>query len=101
MESITVDQYINDPRSFFTYLGSARVKEIAFQHTENPDHKLLDIVFEILLDDHHPAEFLIRLETHMTEVQNMLNKLAQAIEHPMPHPWDEDKFEKAVIGEIL
>ena len=57
MESIKVKQYKNDSKSFFTYLGSARAKEIAFQHTENPDLKLLDIVFETVLDDHRPAEF--------------------------------------------
>jgi hypothetical protein len=34
MESIKVRQYKNDPRSFFTHLGSARAKEVAFQHTE-------------------------------------------------------------------
>ena len=101
MESIKVKQYKKDPRSFFTYLGSARAKEIAFQHTDNPDLKLLDIVFETVLDDHRPAEFLIRLETPMTEVQTLLDKLVQAIEHPMPHPWDEDKFDKAVTGKTV
>jgi hypothetical protein len=101
MESIKVRQYKNDPRSFFTYLGSARGKEIAFQHTENPDVKLLDIVFEVALDDHRPAEFLIRLETPMTEVRDLLNRLIQAIEHPMPHPWDEDKFDRAVTGKTI
>lgn len=98
MESIKVKQYKNDPKSFFTYLGSARAKEIAFQHTENPDLKLLDIIFETALEDHHSAEFLIRLETSMTEVRSLLKKLTQAIERPMPHPWDEDKFDKAVTG---
>jgi len=101
MESIKVKQYKNDPRSFFTYLDSARAKEIAFQHTESPELKLLDIVFEIVLDDSRPAEFLIRLETPMSEVQNLLNKLVQAIEHPMPHPWDEDKFDRAVTGKTI
>ena len=101
MDTIKVKQYKNDPRSFFTYLGSARAKEIAFQHTESPDLKLLDIVFEIALDDHRPAEFLIRLETPMTEVRTLLNKLVQAIEHPMPHPWNEDKFDRAVTGKTV
>jgi hypothetical protein len=101
VESINVKQYKNDPRSFFTYLGSARAKEIAFQHTESPDIKLLDIVFEVTLDDHCPAEFLIRLETPVTEVQTLLHKLVQAIEHPMPHPWDEDKFYRAVTGKTV
>lgn len=101
MNTIKTKEYKNDPRSFFTYLGSARAKEIAFQHTESPDLKLPDIVFEIVLDDHRPAEFLIRLETPMTEVRNLLTKLVQAIEHPRPHPWDEDKFHKAVTGKTI
>jgi hypothetical protein len=98
MDAIKVKQYKNDPRSFFTYLGPARAKEITFQHTENPDFKLLDIVFEIVLDDQLPAEFLIRLETSMTEVRTIINKLVQAIDHPMPHPWYEDKFDRALTG---
>jgi hypothetical protein len=101
VESIKVKQYKKDPKSFFTYLGSARAKEIAFQHTESRDLKLLDIVFEVALDDQSPAEFLIRLETPMAEVGNLLNKLVQAIEHPMPHPWDEDKFDRAVTGKTV
>jgi hypothetical protein len=101
MESIKVKQYKNDPKSFFTYLGSARVKEIAFQNTESPDLKLLDIVFETDLEDHHPAEFLIRLETPMAEVRSLLKKLIQAIKYPVPHPWDEDKFDKAVTGKTV
>lgn len=101
MEPIKVRPYKNDPRSFFTYLGAARVKEVAFQHTESPELKLLDIIFEIPLDDHNASEFLVRLETPMPEVQALLNKLVQAVEHPMPHPWDEDKFYKAVTGETV
>ncbi len=42
MESIKVKQYKNDPRSFFTYLGLARAKEIAFQHTESADDEKMD-----------------------------------------------------------
>ena len=30
-----------------------------------------------------------------------LDKLVQAIEHPMPHPWNEDKFYKAVTGKTV
>jgi hypothetical protein len=37
----------------------------------------------------------------MTEVRDLLNKLIQAIEHPMPHPWDEDKFDRAVTGKTI
>jgi hypothetical protein len=101
MDSIKVGQYKNDPRSFFTYLGSARAKEIAFQPTESPDLKLLDIVFEIVLDDQRPAEFLIRLETPMSEMRTLLNKLGQALKHPKQHPWDEDKFDRAVTGRTI
>jgi hypothetical protein len=101
MDSIKVEQYKNDPNSFFIYLGAARAKEIAFQHTESPDLKLLDIVFEVFLDDHRPAELLIRLETPMTEVKTLLNRLVQAIDHPKPHPWIEDKFYRAVTGKTF
>ena len=100
MESIKVKQYKNGPRSFFTYFGAARAKEIAFQHTES-DFKLLDIIFEVVLDGQHHAEFLIRFETPMTEVRGLLNKLVRAIEHPMPHPWDTDKFDRAVTGKTV
>lgn len=100
MESIKVKQYKNDPRSFFTCLGAARAKEIAFQHTES-DFKLLDIIFEVVLDGQRHTESLIRLETPMTEVRSLLNKLVSAIEHPMPHPWDADKFDRAVTGKTV
>ena len=101
MDSIKVKPYKNDPSSFFTYLGEARAKEIALQHTDSRGSALLDIVFEVDLGDHRPAELLIRLETPLAEVRALLDKLGQAIQHPKPHPWDEDKFDKAVTGRTV
>ena len=98
MKSINVSAYKNDPKSLYTYLGAARVKTITFQHTENPKYKLLDILFETVLDDQTRSEFLIRLETSMVEIQTLFEELTHAIKNPKPHPWDEDLFDKAVIG---
>lgn len=55
---------------------------------------MLDIIFEVVLNGQRHAEFLIRLETPMAEVRSLLNKLVRAIEHPMPHPWDANKFDR-------
>lgn len=98
MEAITTEPYKNDLKSFFTYLGKARIKAVTFQHTEERDQKLLDIVFEIPLKDGHLSEFLVRLETKMTEVNNLIYKLTEAVKNPKPHPWNEDLFQKAVTG---
>lgn len=101
MAAIEVKKYKNDPKSFYSYLWQAKVKEISFQHTGPSNLKLLDIVFESTGDDSIPAELLIRLETPMSEINAFLNKLIEAIDHPKPHPWDEDLFDKAVTGKTV
>ena len=101
MKSIEVKQYKDDPQSLYSYLGQAGIKAVTFQHTEDPKLKLLDIAFEIRLDSKLPAEFLIRIETPMSEINALLEKLTQAIKNPKPHPYDEDLFDRAVTGKTL
>jgi hypothetical protein len=98
MKSVNVGQYKKDSRSHVVYLGQAKAKAIEFQHTENRNIRLLDIVFEVPLENQEPCEFLIRLETHSEEINMLQKKLNYAIENPVPHPSDNDLFEKAVIG---
>ncbi|MBM4287911.1 MAG: hypothetical protein FJ135_07140 [Deltaproteobacteria bacterium] len=95
MEPIYVGKYKDDPNYWCSYLGRARIKEIIFQHTET-NLTLLDILFEITDEDGHPAEFLIRLETPITEIDAFLNKLREAIDHPKPHPYHPDLFYEAI-----
>lgn len=101
MKSVNVGQYKKDPRSQFVYLGQAEAKAIECQHTENPNIQLLDIVFEVPLEDQETCEFLIRLETHSEELRILQRKLSYAIEHPIPHPADNNLFHKAVTGMTL
>ena len=98
MKSVNVKQYKKDSKSHFVYLGQAKAKAIEFQHTENRNIRLLDIVFEVPLEDQQSCEFLIRLETSPEEISMFQEKLSYAIEHPVPHPSDNDLFEKAVVG---
>ncbi len=98
MDSIKVKQNKTDPRSLYTYLGRASVKTVTFQHTERETNKLLDIVFEVVLDDERHCEFLIRLETPMGSIRSFIDKLRDAVKHPKPHHWDGDLFHKAVTG---
>jgi len=101
MESIKVKLYKDDPSSLYSYLGQAGIKAVTFQHTEDPNLKLLDIAFEMRLDSKLPAEFLIRLETPMNEIKALIKKLMEAIKNPKPHPYDEDLFDRAVTGKTL
>ena len=66
-------------------------------HTEI-NQKLLDIVFEVPLEDQEPSEFLVRLETSSEEIDTFRDMLDYAAEHPVPHPWLNDMFHKAVTG---
>ena len=97
MKAIDVGHYKADNRSRFVYLGAARVKAVELQHTERGE-RLLDIVFEVPLEDQEPCEFLIRLETSAREVAALHDELQYAIQHPLPHPWENDLFSKAVSG---
>jgi len=97
MKTIQVGRYKTDNRSRFVYLGAARVKAVELQPTER-GQRLLDIVFEVSLEDQEACEFLIRLETSAREVASLHDKLEYAIEHPLPHPWENDLFSKAVSG---
>jgi hypothetical protein len=99
MKAIEIKPYQKDPKSFFAYLGSAQVKAIVYQSTENSNIDLLDIVFATALDDNYTAELLSRLETSMQEMNYFLNKLKEALQNPKPHPYDEDLFDKAVTGQ--
>jgi len=98
MDSIKVKQNKSVPGSLYTYLGPASVKTVTFQHTGKATNKLLDIVFEVILDDERHSEFLIRLETPMSSIRSFIDKLRDAVKHPMPHPWDGDLLHKAVTG---
>ena len=97
MKAINVGYNKKDGRSRFVYLGAAKVNIIEVQHTEI-NQQLLDIVFEVPLEDQEPCEFLIRLETTSEEIVTFHDKLQYAIEHPVPHPWLNDIFQKAVTG---
>ena len=97
MKTINVGQNKKDGRSRFVYLGAAKVKAIEVQHTEI-NQRLLDIIFEIPLEDQKPCEFLVRLETAPEEIVTFHDKLNYAIENPVPHPWLNDMFIKAVTG---
>ena len=98
MKSVNVGQYKNDRNSHFVYLGQAKAKAIEFQHTENRNIRLLDMVFEVPLEGRNSCEFLIRLETDSEEINLLQKKLDYAIENPVPHPSDNDLFHKAVTG---
>ena len=98
MKSIQAKPFKNDDRSLYIYLGAAEVKDVSLQHTEHPDANLLDIEFETTLDEGRHAKFLIRLETTMSAIRDLQIKIAEAIDQPKPHPWDEDPFDKAVTG---
>jgi len=98
MKSVNVREYKTDSNSHFVYLGQAKAKAIEFQHTEDRNIRLLDIVFEVPLENQEPCEFLIRLETYSEEIRMFQDKLNYAIEHPVPHPSDDDLFHKAVTG---
>jgi len=101
MKSVNVKQYKKDSKSHFVYLGQAKAKAIEFQHTENRNIQLLDIVFEVPLEDQKPCEFLIRLETDSEEINMLQEKLNYAMEHPVSHFSENDLFHKAVIGMTL
>ena len=60
--------------------------------------KLSEFKFEVPLEDQKPCEFLVRLETAPEEILTFHDKLEYAIEHPVPHPWLNDVFHKAVTG---
>lgn len=98
MKSIQAKPFKNDDRSLYIYLGSAKAKDVSLQHTEHPDANILDITFETALDEERNAKFLIRLETTMSAIRELKMKIAESIDQPKPHPWDEDPFDKAVTG---
>jgi len=97
MKAINIGHNKEDGRSRFVYLGAAKVKAIEIQNTDK-NERLLDIVFEVPLEDQEPCEFLIRLETATEEIVTFHDKLQYAIEHPVPHPCLNDMFHKAVSG---
>ena len=98
MVEIQIYPYKKNPRAFHTYLGAAKIKSIYFQGTENPKLNLLDITFTVSNDSEYPAEFMIRLETPMSEILDLIEKLNYATQNPKPHPWMEDPYEEAVLG---
>lgn len=97
MKAINVGQYKKDKRCHFVYLGEAKAKEIVLQPTERK-HWLLDIAFEVPLEDQKPCGFLIRLESFYEEICILNAKLRYAIDNPVPHPCPHDLFHKAVTG---
>ena len=70
MKTINVGHNKKDGRSRFVYLGAAKVKAIEVQHTEF-NQLLLDIVFEVPLEDQESCEFLVRLETASEEIDTL------------------------------
>jgi hypothetical protein len=100
MKQIKVGHNKIDSRSRYVYLGSATAKAVEMQPTET-NLRLLDIVFEVPLEEQEPCEFLIRVETSSMEVLAFLEKLRYAIDHPLPHPWENDLFDKAVTGKTF
>jgi hypothetical protein len=101
MKSIAVNHYKSDPRSYYTYLGKAKVDKIVYQGTEDPGLMLLDVVFKTTLDDSQTAKFLIRLETPNEDVRDLIVGLAKKYNDPELHPCMDDSFHEAVTGRSL